>query len=275
MNLQRAITAGIFLLPLVTTARGAFADNILTVAAASNTQSALREIADIFEKTRPVKVEIVAGSTGKLYTQIIQGAPFHVFVSADTKSPELLEQKGLLKKGKRFTFTGALVVWTKSKGISIEGKNLDFLKDERIKLIAMANPDTAPYGKAALSALGNAGILASVKDKLVYGENVSQAFNFAASGNADAAMVSIATVYGQGGSYFTVDGRYHPPIIEQAVILRNAPPSASDFLDFLKTGEALKIFRKYGYSVSSVPYHRQTALAWFGGRLSSLEGKSQ
>lgn len=239
------------------------AEEALTIAAASDVQRTIREIADMFEKTGPVKVKIVAGATGKLYTQITQGAPFHVFVSADVINPKRLEEKGLLSSYAPFSFSGSLVAWTgRTDIIDIIGKkDLDFLKDPSIRRIAIANPDIAPYGKAAFDALENSGVLARVRDKLVYGENVSQAFNFAMTGNADIALVSLATVYGQGGGYFAIDGRYHLPITQQAVVLKNAPRPAKDFLDFLRTDEALSIFRKYGYRTSSAPYHGHTAMA--------------
>lgn len=237
---------------------------VLTIAAASDAVRPLQEIAGIFEKNHPVKIEIISGSTGKLYTQITQGAPFHIFFAADDKRTALLKKEGLAEPGAGFKVTGTLVVWTNREELALGDKDLSFLKDAGIKHIAVANPDTAPYGYAAFEALRNSGLMDSVKDKLVYGESVSHAFNFTRTGNADVAIVSLSIVYGQGGDYFIVDSRRHSPLIQEAVILKNSPGAAKAFLEFLRGGEAASIFSKYGYKIP-VPKNQRSSLAWMSG----------
>jgi len=234
---------------------------VLTIAAASDAVRPLQEIAGIFEENHPVKIEIISGSTGKLYTQITQGAPFHIFFAADDKRTALLKKEGLAEPGASFKVTGTLVVWTNREELALGDKDLSFLKDAGIKHIAVANPDTAPYGYVAFEALRNSGLMDSVKDKLVYGESVSHAFNFTRTGNADVAIVSLSIVYGQGGDYFIVDS---PPIIQEAVILKNSPGAAKTFLEFLRGGEAASIFSKYGYKIP-VPKNQRSSLAWMSG----------
>jgi len=235
----------------ITPVKAEAAGRVLTVAVASNALRPVQELAGLFEERYGVKVRISSGSTGKLYTQITQGAPFHVFFAADKRRPELLEEKGLIERGSRFTYAvGALIVWTKRPGLDLGSRGLTFLKDARIRRIAVANPSTAPYGRAAVEALERKGILKDVQNKFVYGENVSQAFNFARTGNADVCIVALSTIYGQDGSYFPVDGAIHSPIVQQAVILRGAPPEAREFTRFLSSPDAVTVFSKYGYSVA-------------------------
>ena len=234
---------------------------VLTIAAASDAVRPLQEIAGIFEGNHPVKIEIISGSTGKLYTQITQGAPFHIFFAADDKRTALLKKEGLAEPGAGFKVTGTLVVWTNREELALGDKDLSFLKDAVIKHIAVANPDTAPYGYVAFEALRSSGLMDSVKDKLVYGESVSHAFNFTRTGNADVAIVSLSIVYGQGGDYFIVDSRRHSPLIQEAVILKNSPGAAKAFLEFLRGGEAASIFSKYGYKIP-VPKNQRSSLAW-------------
>ena len=260
MKIFIPITLFIFSSLLITSSSGEPRE-ILTIAAASDAVRPLQEIAGIFEKNHPVKIEIISGSTGKLYTQITQGAPFHIFFAADDKRTALLKKEGLAEPGASFKVTGTLVVWTNREELALGNKDLSFLKDAGIKHIAVANPDTAPYGHAAFEALRSSGLMDSVKDKLVYGESVSHAFNFTRTGNADVAIVSLSIVYGQGGDYFIVDS---PPIIQEAVILKNSPGAAKAFLEFLKSGEAASIFSKYGYKIP-VPKNQRSSLAWMSG----------
>ncbi|MBI5598789.1 MAG: molybdate ABC transporter substrate-binding protein [Deltaproteobacteria bacterium] len=242
--------ASIFLSAVIMPAGAmAFAGGAVTVAASSSVLAPLREIAVAFEKTNPVRVTVVSGSTGKLYSQVLQGAPFDVFFAADTEHTDLLESKGLARPGRRFTVRGSLVVWTNRYGLGLAGKDIAFLKDRAIRRIAVANPDVAPYGRAAFEALASAAVLDSVKDKFVYGESVAQAFSFAATGNADCAIVALSTVLFEGGEYFMVDGKTHSPLDQRAVALKSAPPEAMEFLEFLGSSDSTAIFRKYGYAI--------------------------
>lgn len=228
--------------PALTAERG------LTVAAASNVAKAAKEISDLFEAGRSVKVRVVSGPTGKLYAQIIHGAPFHVLLAADSDYPRMLENKGLARPGSRFTYaTGVLALWI-NKDPGDKKMGITMLEDKEIKRIAVANPSGAPYGKAAIEAFKKSGIHDAVKDKLVYGQSVQQAFYLARSGNADAALVCVSTLHGEkGGSHYIIDRPLYSPIAQQAVALVDAPEEAKEFLDFLKGPEAGTVLRKYGY----------------------------
>ena len=158
----------------------------LTVAVASNALRPIMEVVEAYRGAGHGEVSLVHGSTGKLYTQIIQGAPFHIFLAADAVRPRLIEERGMASAGTRFTYVrGVLALYTSRKGTGIEDKGLALLTGEDVLRVAIANPDTAPYGRAATRALARYGIMDDVETKLVYGENVSQAFSFARTGNAD------------------------------------------------------------------------------------------
>ena len=230
--------------------KGEAEEGPLTVAVASNAFRALREIALAFEETTGVKVTLVHGSTGKLYTQIVQGAPFHLFLAADRERPALLGEKGYTKPGTRFTYVrGVPALWSAREELAIGSRGLGALTDPAVLRVAIANPETAPYGKAAVEALKSYGIFDGVKDKLVYGENVSQAFSFASTGNADAAFVSLSTIYGQGGDFAAVAAGHYAPVVQDGVILKHAPVAARSFADFLGGRVAQEIFLRYGYRV--------------------------
>ncbi|MEE8575207.1 MAG: molybdate ABC transporter substrate-binding protein [Thermodesulfobacteriota bacterium] len=226
---------------------GAGGGGEITVAVASNALRPVKEIARAFEETAGVKVIIVHGSTGKLFTQIVQGAPFDVFLAADSERPGLLIAKGLAVRGSRFVYArGLLALWRVSES---GGGGLASLKESGVTRVAVANPRTAPYGASAVEALRSAGVYDLVEAKLVYGANVSQALSFARTGNADAAIVATSTVYDEPGFAELVDRRYYQPIKQEAVLLKGASAGgASKFLQFTKGESALLIFKKYGYA---------------------------
>ena len=217
----------------------------LTVAVAANALVPVKELARAFTDAGGGEVRVVSGSTGKLYAQIVQGAPFDVFLAADRERPARLFKKGLTD-GEPFTYAqGTLVLWT-PKAADLNGAGMDVLKEKRFNRIAIANPRTAPYGRAAMEALESAGLVAAVGSKLVYGESVSQAFGFARSGNADAAIVALSTVTGTGGAYAVILAGDHSPILQDGVVLKDAPKAARDFITFMK-GPGRAVFAKYGY----------------------------
>jgi molybdate transport system substrate-binding protein len=242
----------IFFLVLFFLPGTANAGETLTVAVAANALRPVKEIAEAFEQTEKIELRLVSGSTGKLYAQIVQGAPFHVFLAADSARPALLEKKGFTTDGSRFTYAlGALALWSPHGRIPLEGHGIYALNDSRVGRIAVANPKTAPYGQAAMEALERSGIISYVQDKLVYGESVSQAFGFARSGNADVAIVALSTIYGTEGENAPVDESYYSPIVQQGVILRDRPVSSKKFIDFLLGPEGRAIFKKFGYRTPS------------------------
>ncbi len=224
-------------------------DATITIAVASNALTPIKKITAQFQADHKTAVKIVSGSTGKLFTQITLGAPFDVLIAADELRPRLLEERGLIKKNSRFTYgSGVLVLWSlKEDGPLKATSTLTVLKDPAIKRIAVANPKIAPYGAAAFEALRAIGILEDIKSKFIYGENVSHAFNFARTGNANIAITALPTIKGQIGRYVLIDSTLHSPIIQQAVVLKDAPDAASEFAAYLKGPKGRAILAEYGY----------------------------
>ncbi|MCK5236018.1 MAG: molybdate ABC transporter substrate-binding protein, partial [Deltaproteobacteria bacterium] len=171
-----------FLLTGTSLASG-YKKHTITVATASNALKAVEAITELFTKESGVEVVIVSGSTGKLYSQIVMGAPYDVFLAADKKRPKLLFDKELTK-GEPFTYAkGSLIFWSAKSVPGMGEYGLDLLLDDDIKRIAIANPKTAPYGAAAVEVLKNSGLYEQVEAKLVYGESVSHTVGFVLSRN--------------------------------------------------------------------------------------------
>jgi molybdate transport system substrate-binding protein len=228
----------------------AVAGDEITVAVAANFYRPMQEISAVFELRSGNKLRLVNGSTGKLYAQIIEGAPFDIFFAADRKIPVKLERKNLILPGSRFTYaTGKLLVYTARKDIDFAEHRLSsILLDPDVKHIAIADPVTAPYGRAAMQALKSSGIYRQIKSKLVYGENIGQTFLFVHSGNADIGLIAASSAYHAGGTAVPVSSAYDP-IVQQAVLLRRAKPAAHVFVAFLATPQARAIIRKYGFGL--------------------------
>ncbi len=228
----------------------AAAGDALTVAVASNFYRPMQEISAAYQRQTGNRLRLIRGSTGMLYAQIIQGAPYQMFFAADSRRPALLESQDLIQPGSRLTYaTGSLALWTLHTDLDLDAHGLNVLLDARVKRIAIANPDTAPYGQAAMQALRAAGIEQAVRAKLVYGENIGQAFLFVRSGNADVGLVAASSVYQAGGKAAAVPPESYDPIVQQAVTLRHAPETARTFTAFLSSGTARKVLKKYGYGV--------------------------
>jgi molybdate transport system substrate-binding protein len=250
LNRVTYIVTVITLLCALASPTKAFATETLTIAVSTNALGAFTEIKDAYEVESGAKVTIVSGSSGKLYAQIIQGAPFDIFFSADAERPLLIEKAGLAKPGSRFIYgEGTLVLWQRDSKSELDG--LDTLTCSDTLRIAIANPETAPYGAAAIEVLKNAEIFKDVEAKLVYGENVGQALSFTATGNADIAVVSLSAIKGLDyGIYLLIDKTLYSPITQGAVTMKNAPHEAGDFVEFLKNSEkANSILTDYGYSI--------------------------
>ena len=215
------------------------------VAVASNFVFTLKQLTQQFEKQTGIETIISAGSTGKLYAQIIHGAPYDVFMSADVLRAKMLEQQVIATPGSRFTYaTGKLVVWHPQ----FEKFSLLDISNKGLKRIAIANPKLAPYGLAAMQTLKNIGLWQIAQTKLIRGENVSQALQFAQSGNVDAAFVSNAAMIALGQKrYLSVPQKLYDPIDQQAVQLQETQ-SALAFLTFLRSSLAKVIIERNGYS---------------------------
>lgn len=229
----------------------------LTVAAAADLSPALRELAADFEKRTGTKVALVFGSSGNLATQIEHGAPYDMFFSADTDYPHQLEAKDLIAPGSLHRYAiGKLVLFaSKDSPLDLKGLGMRALIDPSVHKIAIANPQHAPYGRAAMAAMKRAGLYPRIAQKLVLGENVSQAAQFVLSGNAQIGIVplSLALAPGMAGAskYWELPDGSYPPIEQAVVILKGVKerPAAEKFLDFVKSPDAAAILRGYGFQL--------------------------
>ena len=225
----------------------------IRVAVAANFAGAAQHVADAFEQATGHTVELVAGSTGKHYAQIVNGAPFDLLLAADRARPERLEQDGHAVPGSRVTYAlGRLVLWSPdAERVDAAG---EVLRRGAFRHLALANPRLAPYGEAARETLEHVGLWTALQGRLVYGENVGQAFGFVASGAAELGFVALAQVrqYGAAhGSAWIVPASFHEPIEQQAILLRNAP-AAAEFLAFLTGDAGARIVAAQGYGVPDV-----------------------
>ncbi len=224
------------------------------VAVASNFSKPLETLATAFKAKSGHDLKVSAGATGKLYAQIENGAPFEVFLSADNKTPKKLVDAQLAVADSQFTYAlGKLVLWSSSKD-TIDAQGAVLQKNE-FKHLAIANPKTAPYGAAALEVLEHLGLMQTLEAKLVQGENISQAYDFVSTGNAELGFVAWSQVAQDGvlkeGSVWQVPENLYQPIQQDAVLLTKGKNStaAQALLDFLKTPAAQKLITDAGYSL--------------------------
>ena len=228
----------------------------LTVAAAADLTHVMDVIDTAFKKAEPaVEVVTVIGSSGNFFEQIQNGSPIDVFLSADLDYPQKLVDAGNADDSSLFTFaTGRLVLWTSDRKMKLP--NLaTALTDARVKHIAIANPATAPYGRAAKEALRNLDLWTANEGKLVLGESITQTAQFVENGNAEVGFVALSLMLSPKhkikGSYCVVPRELYKPLDQGAVITRfgAANPAAKRYLDFLKTRVARDIFERFGYGV--------------------------
>ena len=227
------------------------ADEVI-VAVAANFTGAMKTIAAKYTARTGNKVTISYGSTGKLYAQIKNGAPFDVFLAADAQRPRLLEDQGQALAGSRFTYAiGQLVLWSpNSEYIDNRG---DILHHGDYRHLAIANPKTAPYGAAARDVLLALGLWQRLQRRLVYGENITQTYQFVASGNAELGFVALSQITAHKaparGSLWRIPARLYRPIEQQAVLLRSGRTTAAEsFLSFLRGPEARTVIESFGYA---------------------------
>ncbi|MGB0682207.1 MAG: molybdate ABC transporter substrate-binding protein [Magnetovibrionaceae bacterium] len=233
----------------------AVADERVQIAVAANFTIVAKELEQAFEETRDVDLILSFGSTGKLFTQIALGAPFQVFLSADSDRPERAIAQGLAIAESRFTYaTGRIALFSANKAL-VDDKGSILAKPDEIGRIAIANPKTAPYGRAAEQALAALGVLKALRPKLVRGDNIAQTYQFVSTGNADLGLVALSQVLGPKlddtvvGSHWIVPETLYEPISQDAVLLQRGAdsPGARAFLDFLKSPAASAIITRYGY----------------------------
>jgi molybdate transport system substrate-binding protein len=236
----------------------AAADREINVAAAADLSSALQEVATNYEKRTGVAVKLSFGASGALTQQIQNGAPFDVFFSADMDYPRQLIKDGKADSASLFRYAvGRLVLWVpKDSPLDVEHKGIDILLDPSVKKISIANPQHAPYGRAADATLKHYGVYEKVTDRLVLGENISQAAQFVESGNAQAGFVALAHAMApsmQGkGKYWIVPSDAYPPLDQGAVLVSHSPhqQDAAAFLEYVKREEVAMLLRSYGFSTS-------------------------
>ena len=230
----------------------AYADDV-RVAAASDLNFAIKEIISGFEHKTGHTVSLTLGSSGNFYQQLTQGAPFQVFLSADVDYVRRLEGAGRTEPGSTLIYgTGRIVLWTRGDSqIAPDISKMDSLLQASVKRIAIANPDHAPYGRAAVAAMKKANVYERVQSKLVLGENISQAAQFVQSGAADAGIIALSLAQSdamkQSGRYWVIPESMHAPLDQAAVLLRGATPAARSFYEWLKSPEAKAILKRYGF----------------------------
>ncbi|HLY92014.1 MAG TPA: molybdate ABC transporter substrate-binding protein [Candidatus Angelobacter sp.] len=255
MSVLKYLVAGLLLI-------GAAAAQELRVAAASDLAGAMQKLAPAFEKQTGIHVSVSLGSSGNFFAQIQNGAPFDVFLSADQSYPEKLLQAGKAEPGSLTPYArGRLVLWTaRSSGLHLAGRdgktlrgNLDFLNAAAVHRIAIANPDHAPYGRAAAAALQHYKIYDQVQSKLVLGENISQTAQFALSGNAQVGFIglsgALSPAMASSGEYVLLPDDSYPPIEQAAIVVAASQnkKQAQLFLKFLMSDEGQAILKELGF----------------------------
>jgi len=226
----------------------------VNVAVAANFAAPIQQIAALFEKESGNKVKLSFGSTGKLYSQIKEGAPFDVLLAADEKTPNLLEQENLAITNSRFVYAiGKLVLWSSQAGYVDDKGNV--LGNGNYNKLSYADPKLAPYGLAAQETLQKLNLWEQVQSKLVTGESITHAYQFAATGNTELAFIALSQITKDGrvteGSWWIVPADLYSPIKQTAVRLSAAKnkAAAQAFLDYLKSKKALTIIRRFGYGL--------------------------
>ncbi len=228
----------------------------ITVAAASDLQFAFQDVATRFEKSSGKQVKLIFGSSGNFFAQIENGAPFDLFFSADLDYAKKLDTAGLAEPGTLYEYaTGKIVLWAPQQSQLDLTRGLRVLLDPAIKKIAIANPEHAPYGRAAVAALRHENLYDQVSSKFVLGENISQTATFVTSGSSDIGFVALSLALAPAlkdkGKYVEIPAGDYPPIEQAALILRSSQQKATarEFLAFVKSPEVVDLLKKYGFSV--------------------------
>ncbi len=230
--------------------------NSINIAVAANVSYAINDLIKEFNKTNPnTDVKVTLGSSGKLTAQIKNGAPYDIFMSANMKYPNtLFNEKIAIVKPIIYAQGSLAIVSTKKQDFS---KGLEFLKEEKINKIAIANPKTAPYGIATVEALQKANIYEDIKKKFVYGESISQTVSYAITA-ADVGFIAKSSLYSpkmkrfqEGVNWVSVDSSLYTPINQGMTILKNGKDKleAKKFFEFIQSYEAKKILNDFGYLV--------------------------
>jgi molybdate transport system substrate-binding protein len=226
------------------------------IAAASDLNFAFKDLVAEYEKKTGEHVKLTLGSSGNFFSQIQNGAPFDLYFSADIRYPQKLMEAGQAVPGSLYQYAvGRIVLWAPNQSKMDVRKGFDSLLDPSIRKIAIANPKHAPYGRAAVAAMEHFKMYEKVKDKLVLGENISQAAQYIESGASDTGIIALSLALApsmkSAGTYWEVPVDAHPPLAQGAVILKGSTnqDGAKQFLEFLKGAEGQEIMRRYGFTL--------------------------
>ena len=226
------------------------------IAAAADLQFGMSDLAHQFEKSTGDVLHVTYGSSGNFFSQLQNGAPFDLFFSADIDYPNKLQSAGLAEPGSIFTYAiGRIVIWAPADSkLEVADQHWNALLDAGVNKIAIANPEHAPYGRAAVAAMQAAGIYDRVKVKLVFGENISQAAQFVQSSNAQAGIVALSLATSpamKDGKRWEIPAATYPPIEQAVVMLKNAKDkdAARAFLEFVKSEPGRATLTKYGFAL--------------------------
>ena len=231
------------------------AQSVATVAAASDLKFAIEDVAARFERETGHKLRLVFGSSGNFYSQILQGAPFHLYMSADEDLVfKLFDAGRTLDKGRLYAYGRIGVVVPRGSPLRADPELQDLaaaIKDGRLQKFAIANPEHAPYGARAKEALQHAGLWDSIMPKLVLGENISQAAQFALSGSTQGGIIALslakAAQIGAQGDFALIPQAWHKPLAQRMVLLKDAPPAARAFFAYLASPMAQELMVRYGF----------------------------
>jgi molybdate transport system substrate-binding protein len=234
----------------------------ITVAAAADLQFVMQDVAARFQKETGNSVKLIYGSSGNFFQQIQNGAPFDIFFSANLDFPKKLEAAGLTEPGTFYQYaTGKIVIWVPNDSKLDVTSGLQSLLNPAIRKIAIANPQHAPYGQAAVAAMKKQNVYDKVADKFVLGENISQTASFVVSGSADVGIVALSLALSpnmkNNGRYAEIPSADYPPIEQACVILKSSQQKgiAGTFLNFIKTPAVTELFRTYGFALPGSTLH--------------------
>jgi molybdate transport system substrate-binding protein len=247
-----------FLLVAALLASGYCSAQEITVAAASDLQFVLQDVATRFQKETGHSVKLTFGSSGNFFAQIQNGAPFDLYFSADIDYPKRLEDAGLAEPGTLLEYaTGKIVLWVPGNSGLDVSKGLRILLGPEVSKIAIANPEHAPYGRAAVAAMKHEGVYDQLASKLVLGENISQTASLVFSGGADAGILALSLARAPSmkakGMYLEIPVEDYPPLRQAAVLLKSSTQKAlaRQFLDYVKTPGVRELFKTYGFASPS------------------------
>lgn len=225
-------------------------NSFISVAAAANLRDVLEELKQIYMNENPdKKVEITFGSSGLLVQQILNGASFDLFLSADSTFPDMLKSKNKTSGNSEIYTYGKVALWSSKANVS-EGVKL--VLNPEINKIAIANPELAPYGKNTVEALKKSGLYSKIENKIVWAENISQVAQFASTGNADVGFIALSNAKNKEmmrrGNFYELSEKECAPIAQSGIVLKGKSQTESqDFFDFINSEKANEIWKRYGY----------------------------